>query len=107
MTGGQVAHAPPLWEQALEELKLVVFYAALYLSVLRLGHEAPPALALLALGLSNLVLFTTVAIDFASPPWRAMASPTPTSSGCWPAGPCAASPSAPCSVSPRSSPAGS
>ncbi|MEZ4462971.1 MAG: hypothetical protein R3F43_00265 [bacterium] len=77
-----------------------MFYAALYLSVLRLGHEAPPALALLALGLSNLVLFTTVAIDFASPPWRAMASPTPTSSGCWPAGPCAASPSAPCSVSP-------
>ncbi|MCB9549772.1 MAG: hypothetical protein H6706_28530 [Myxococcales bacterium] len=67
VTGGQKAHAPPLWEQALEELKLLLFYAALSLTVLRLGHEAPPALAAVALVLSNGVLFTTVAIDFASP----------------------------------------
>lgn len=60
-------HEPPLWEQALEEIKVVLFYAAMTLAVLRLGHEASPGVALFAQGLTHLVLFITVAIDFGSP----------------------------------------
>lgn len=67
VTGGQAAHPPPLWEQALEELKLLLFYAAMTLLVLRIGQTPDPAFKTAALVLSHLVLAVTVAIDFASP----------------------------------------
>lgn len=67
VTGGKTPHAPPLWEQALEELKLLLFYAAMTLTVLRIGQTPDPAFKIAALVLSNLVLAVTVAIDFASP----------------------------------------
>lgn len=64
---GRTPHEPPLWAQALEELKIVLFYAALTMTVLRLGQDATPVMGHIALVLSNLVLFTTVVIDFTSP----------------------------------------
>lgn len=67
VTGGRTPHPPPLWEQALEELKLLVFYAAMTLLVLRIGQTPDPAYKTAALVLSHLVLAITVAIDFASP----------------------------------------
>lgn len=67
VTGARTAHPPPLWEQALEEIKLLLFYAAMTLLVLRIGQVPDPAFRTGALVLSNLVLAVTVAIDFASP----------------------------------------
>ena len=67
ITGARSAHPPPLWEQALEEVKLLLFYAAMTLLVLRIGQVPDPAYRTTALVLSNLVLAITVAIDFASP----------------------------------------
>lgn len=67
VTGGKAAHPPPLWEQALEEIKLLLFYAAMTLLVLRIGQTPDPTFKIISLVLSNLVLAITVAIDFGSP----------------------------------------
>lgn len=67
VTGDRTAQPPPLWEQALEEIKLLLFYAAMTLLVLRIGQVPDPAYRIAALVLSNLVLAMTVAIDFGSP----------------------------------------
>ena len=62
------AHLPlPWWRQGLEELLLVVVYAAGFAGIFWIGYAPEPGRKLLAEVLSYVFLFFTVAADFISP----------------------------------------
>lgn len=65
---GDPPHAEvPFWEQALEELKLLVLYLTLYSGVFWLGHSQDGVRRTVASVLSFGVLFATWAVDFIAP----------------------------------------
>ena len=66
-SGDRIPEAPPLWIQGLEEVKLALFYGAMYLAVLRFGLSEDPVVRGVAIAGSHFVLVITVAIDFISP----------------------------------------
>jgi hypothetical protein len=57
----------PFWREALEEIGLVLVYAALAIGVFALGQTVDPTRRTLALILSHLVLFFTWSVDFLAP----------------------------------------
>ncbi len=62
-----VHREPPLWVQGYEEIKLVIFYIAMTLLVLRLGVSSEDWHKQFATIGSYLVLATTMVMDFTSP----------------------------------------
>jgi hypothetical protein len=57
----------PLWQQAIEELELVVLFLAAQTSLVWLGYPPDPTRRTLAAALSYLFLFASFGIDFLSP----------------------------------------
>lgn len=65
--GGRDGNEAPLWRIALEELWLVLLYAALSMASFWLGYGAPPWRHGLALALTHAVLGFTLAADYIAP----------------------------------------
>ncbi|MCA9517307.1 MAG: LEA type 2 family protein [Myxococcales bacterium] len=67
LSGGRPDDGLPWWHEALEEVKLVFFYLALFFAVFAIGHDPAPWRRALSTGLSYAVMFLTFAIDFGAP----------------------------------------
>jgi hypothetical protein len=60
----------PLWQQALQEIKLALFFAAAQASLFWAGYFHHPALNAAALALSYVLLFGTYAVNFLALLWQ-------------------------------------
>jgi hypothetical protein len=64
---GEPTEEHPLWFQAWEEIKLFVFLLVAQGTIFWIGYSTDPARGTLAMVLSYIVLFASVAVDFLSP----------------------------------------